>query len=57
MVQTQVNIRGNIEDLEYGKSSIPKPMLRPECGILFEHQGFLMQQLHGIVGSLTATRL
>ena len=44
--EVKSNVRHNIERLEYGNSFIPKPVLRPEYGTLFEHQGFHMPGLH-----------
>ena len=42
------SVRYNADDLDYHTLFLIKPVLRPEYGILFEWQGFLMQGLHRI---------
>ena len=47
------HVRYNMDDLVYQTLFIPKPVLRPEYSILFEHQGFLCNVYIGCIFLIT----
>ena len=50
--KTKPNVWFNIERLKYENSFMPKWVLRPEYGTLFEYEGYLMQGLQKVFCSV-----